>query len=339
MAKFNWKNSQASGSGGGGSGESNTSSSVGSGVSIVLPKSGVNLPFKSFTAGSNITLTPSANEIEISASGGASGEANTASSVGTGKSLVLPKSGVNIPFKTLTEGTNVTLTASANEISIQAIDPQVATNTSAITAKADQSSLNTTNTNVSNNTSAIAAKADQSALDTTNTNVSSNTSAIATKANQSDLNTTNTNVTSNASNIASNTTAIGTKAAQTSLDATNTSVTANATAIAGKQAAHTLGTVASSGASQTLDFAVNDSFKVTLTDNCTFTLSTPLAGNSYVIVLIQDGTGSRTVTWPATVKFQGGTAPTLTTDANAVDVITLFWDGTQYLANVGKDFS
>lgn len=259
MAVFVWKNTQASG-GSGGNGEANTSSNVGGGLGLALAKSGVDLPFKTLTAGSNVTLTGSPTEIQISSSG--SGETNTASSQGTGESLVLAKSGTVLPFKSLLAGTNVTLTSQANEVVINAVDAQVATNTSAIATKADQSALNTTNTNVS----------------------------------------------------------------------------ANTTAISGKQAAHTLGTIAASGAAQTLDFAVNDSFQVTLTANCTFTLSNPVVGNTYVIVLVQDATGSRTVTWPGTVKFQGGTAPTLTTTANAIDVVTLFWTGSQYLANFGGDF-
>jgi len=46
--------------------------------------------------------------------------------------------------------------------------------------------------------------------------------------------------------------------------------------------------------------------------------------------LIQDATGSRTVTWPAAVLWPGGTAPTLSTGANAVDLVALYYDGTNY---------
>jgi hypothetical protein len=52
-------------SGGGGGGESNTASSAG-GESLVLPKSGVDLPFKGLTSDASITLTANANDIEIS---------------------------------------------------------------------------------------------------------------------------------------------------------------------------------------------------------------------------------------------------------------------------------
>jgi len=57
-----------------------------------------------------------------------------------------------------------------------------------------------------------------------------------------------------------------------------------------------------------------------------------------MLTLIQDGTGGRTVTWPATVKWPGGVAPTLTTTANARDKVALDWDGTQYDGQCAKDF-
>lgn len=56
-----------------GSGEANTTSNLGAGEGIAAPKSGVNLPFKSLTAGSNVTITSDANEITISSTGGGGG--------------------------------------------------------------------------------------------------------------------------------------------------------------------------------------------------------------------------------------------------------------------------
>lgn len=50
---------------------------------------------------------------------------------------------------------------------------------------------------------------------------------------------------------------------------------------------------------------------------------TPTAGTSLALALTQDGTGSRTVTWPSNVKWPGGTAPTLSTAAGAVDYLQL----------------
>ena len=48
------------------------------------------------------------------------------------------------------------------------------------------------------------------------------------------------------------------------------------------------------------------------------------AGQSGVIVVTQDGTGSRTLAYNSIYKFAGGTAPTLTTTASAVDVLAYY---------------
>lgn len=67
----------------------------------------------------------------------------------------------------------------------------------------------------------------------------------------------------------------------------------------------------------------------------------PDEGAKYVFILEQDGTGSRLVTWPSNVKWRGGSAPTLTTTASGIDVVTMLYrerDAT-FLADVGLNFS
>ena len=53
-------------------------------------------------------------------SGSIGGEANTPSNLGTGYGLAAAKSGVNLPFKSLKAGTGVTMSATADEITINA---------------------------------------------------------------------------------------------------------------------------------------------------------------------------------------------------------------------------
>lgn len=80
-----------------------------------------------------------------------------------------------------------------------------------------------------------------------------------------------------------------------------------------------------SSSSYTIDLENGNVYEVTLTDNCTFTFSNPPAtgkGGSFTLILKQDGTGGRTVTWPAAAKWAGGTAPSLTAAASAVDILT-----------------
>ena len=68
-----------------------------------------------------------------------------------------------------------------------------------------------------------------------------------------------------------------------------------------------------------------NNFSVTLGGNRTLANPTNLtAGQSGVIVVTQDGTGSRTLAYGSNWKFPGGTAPTLTTTASAVDVIAYY---------------
>lgn len=76
------------------------------------------------------------------------------------------------------------------------------------------------------------------------------------------------------------------------------------------------------GATITPDFSVDNNFTVTLAGNRTLANPTNLnAGQSGVIFITQDATGSRTLAYGTSWDFPNGTAPTLTTTANAVDVL------------------
>ena len=66
--------------------------------------------------------------------------------------------------------------------------------------------------------------------------------------------------------------------------------------------------------------------------NVTFTFSNPTAGMSYVLQLVQ-GSTARTYTWPAAVKWPGGTAITVSATNNNVDLVTFFYDGTTYFGS------
>lgn len=76
------------------------------------------------------------------------------------------------------------------------------------------------------------------------------------------------------------------------------------------------------GATITPDFAAGNHFTVTLGGNRTLANPTNLtAGQSGVIYIIQNGTGSNTLAYGSNWDFAGGTAPTLSTAANSVDVL------------------
>ena len=74
------------------------------------------------------------------------------------------------------------------------------------------------------------------------------------------------------------------------------------------------------GATVTFDLDTSSTHTVTLGGNRTLALSNADAGQKFIIRLVQDATGSRTVTWFSTIKWAGGVTPTLTTTANKTDV-------------------
>lgn len=79
------------------------------------------------------------------------------------------------------------------------------------------------------------------------------------------------------------------------------------------------------GSTITPDFAVANNFSVTLGGNRTLANPSNLtAGQSGIITITQDGTGSRTLAYGSYFKFAAGTAPTLTTTASAVDVLAYY---------------
>ncbi|RKX66615.1 MAG: hypothetical protein DRP42_02765 [Tenericutes bacterium] len=72
----------------------------------------------------------------------------------------------------------------------------------------------------------------------------------------------------------------------------------------------------------------------------TFAFTDPPKPSNLTLKIVQDGTGSRLVSaWDADIKWAGGSAPTLTTDADAIDIISFYWDGTNYFGVGSLDFS
>ena len=81
-------------------------------------------------------------------------------------------------------------------------------------------------------------------------------------------------------------------------------------------------TALTSSASITIDMADSNNFSVTLDHNAAFNNPSNMsAGQCGSIFITQDGTGSRTASWGSHWDFIGGTAPTLTTTAAAIDRI------------------
>lgn len=90
----------------------------------------------------------------------------------------------------------------------------------------------------------------------------------------------------------------------------------------------------------TINWTLGNKFKFTFgAQNDTFTFIVPGNPCNVLIVMVQDATGSRTATWPASVKWPGGVAAILSTAANAIDIITFYYDGTYFYGHASYTFS
>ena len=98
-------------------------------------------------------------------------------------------------------------------------------------------------------------------------------------------------------------------------------------------------TTLTDGATISWDAQANQVTSVTLGDNRTLAAPTNLKdGAVYVLIVIQDGTGSRTLSFNSVFKFTGGTAPTLTTTASARDILVFVSNGTN-LYEIGRSLN
>ena len=86
------------------------------------------------------------------------------------------------------------------------------------------------------------------------------------------------------------------------------------------------------GSSIDWNAATQDVCKVTLAGNRTLNAPTnPTTGQFITILVIQDSTGSRTLTFNAIYEFKDDTAPTLTTTASKGDVFVFRYNGSKWL--------
>lgn len=96
---------------------------------------------------------------------------------------------------------------------------------------------------------------------------------------------------------------------------------------------------ANTGTSYTINVSNGTVQILTLTGNATVTMPTATGGKSFLLMLKQDGTGGRTVTW-STVKWPANTAPTITNTASRMDIFSFFADGTNwYGTTVGQNYT
>lgn len=95
------------------------------------------------------------------------------------------------------------------------------------------------------------------------------------------------------------------------------------------------------GATITPNFSLSNNYSVTIAGNRTLANPTNVtAGQTGVILITQDASGSRTMSYGNAYKFAGGTAPTLTTTSGRTDVLVYFCESsTRISAALIKDLN
>jgi hypothetical protein len=81
------------------------------------------------------------------------------------------------------------------------------------------------------------------------------------------------------------------------------------------------------GSAYTIDLSTGSAFYLILNANCTFNFSNPSASGTasgFTLILKQDGTGGRGVTWPYTVAWERDSIPVPSTAANTWYVLYFF---------------
>ena len=103
-----------------------------------------------------------------------------------------------------------------------------------------------------------------------------------------------------------------------------------------------LNVLGNTGTAATVNLANGNFVTATLTGDCQFTFTTGIGtgAQAFTLFLTNDATPNRTITWPVTVKWPGGSAPVRTGTANRTDVYSFFtydngsnWYGTLSIYN------
>lgn len=91
------------------------------------------------------------------------------------------------------------------------------------------------------------------------------------------------------------------------------------------------------GGTVNIPFSSGNIVQLSLTASTILTFSNAVVG-TYILEVLQGGTGSYTLTYPANVKWSNGVAPTLTTTVGKTDIITLFYDGTNFFGTYSLNY-
>ena len=114
----------------------------------------------------------------------------------------------------------------------------------------------------------------------------------------------------------------------TSSTTVNLTVPTTGTGLAFDKAGYFSGTALTSGASVSWDVAANQVTGLTLGHNATMAAATNQVDGGVYILKVTQGSSAKTLSWNSNYKWPGGSAPTMTATASAIDVFTFVSDGT-----------
>jgi hypothetical protein len=96
--------------------------------------------------------------------------------------------------------------------------------------------------------------------------------------------------------------------------------------------------IGSVGTTATVNWNDSNNQSLTLINSTTLTFTNPLSGANYLLEITQGGVGLYTITWP-TIKWMNATPPTLSTAVGATDIVSLYYDGTNYYGTFALNFA
>jgi len=309
---------------------------VGTGLSVAGDGTITNAGVTGLTAGTGITISSSTGNVLISSVAGGTG---TVTSVGLSMPAIFNVSGTPV---TVSGTLAATLVSQSANTFLAAPDGSAGTPTFRTIVAADIPTLNQNTTGTASNVTGTVTTA-HGGTGLTSIGSANQVLGVNTGASGLEYKTitagTNIAITPAAGSITIATSGLGTMATQNASSVAITGGTASAVTLT----AHREKVItANSSTAYTVDASTGEAWKLTMTGNCTLTLSGQSASDltPVTLYLIQDATGSRTMTWPASVKWGTSGAPTLSTAAGKIDIVTLFTldNGTTWIGSYRLGF-
>ena len=93
------------------------------------------------------------------------------------------------------------------------------------------------------------------------------------------------------------------------------------------------------GGAEVIDWSTGKFQLSTLDQNVTYSFTSPGGESDLILRVNQDGAGGNTVTWPATVKWPGGTAPVIPAGGSSISIIKFHFVSSVYYGEFALDFS